>query len=526
MAAKPIPMSKVKQFIHQHQQGLGIKTIARNLHISRNTVKTYIRRLNALLADKPNATGLIAELLAMDNPVLETLFVSGPAPAKQDRLGQLMAFFEQTKQAMNKPGFTRLHWWEKYQGQVDDGYGRSQFFHHFEQFLKASDPSMVLTHQAGKELMVDFAGKKLHYVDRKTGELIDVSVLVCTLPYSDYGFAIGLASQSTQDFLHGLKRCLQHLGGAPKILIPDNLKAAVIQADRYEPKLNEALSDFCSHYHIAVVPARVRKPKDKALVENQVKLVYQRVFAPLHGQTFFDLDTLNAHIAQLMAQHNARPMQRRSGSRLSEFTAAEKPLLTPLPSQDFELKYYSEHTTGKNNHIYISRDKHSYSVPFRLIGQRVKAISTRTMVYIYHQGDQVAAHRRGIRQGGYTSEPKHLCSTHQAYLDRNPEQYISRAGKLSATLAQMFTLIFQQNSPPETFYKTCEGILSMARKASPEQLELVCKDVINAQVFRYGFIKNVFAKHSQSAHGHELEDRPLPEHENTRGASYYSQTPV
>jgi len=521
MAAKPIPMSKVRQFINQYQQGLGIKTIARNLQISRNTVKTYIKRIDALIADKPDQPQLIRQLLAMDNPALEAVFLSGPAPARQDRLAQLLDLFEEAKKAMDKPGFTRLHWWEKYRAQVDDGYGRAQFFHHFEQFLKAANPSMVLNHEPGKELMVDFAGKKLHYVDRRTGELIDVSVLVCTMPYSDYGFAIGLASQSTQDFLFGLQRCLQHLGGAPKILIPDNLKAAVIQADRYEPKLNEALSDFCSHYQISVLPARVRKPKDKALVENQVKLVYQRVFAPLHGQTFFDLDTLNAHIAQLMAEHNARPMQRREGSRLSGFTAAEKPLLTPLPCEVFQLKYYSEHTTGKNNHIYISRDKHSYSVPFRLIGQRVKAVSTRTMVYIYHHSEQVAAHRRGLRPGGYTSEPNHLCSTHKAYLERNPEQYISRAGELSAKLGQIFTLIFQQNSPPETFYKSCEGILSMARKASPQQLELVCKDVINAQLFRYTFIKNVFAKHSRSSDEQDLEDRPLPEHENTRGASYY-----
>lgn len=521
MAAKPIPMNKVKQFIVLYQQGLGIKTMSRQLVVSRNTIKAYVKRLKGLLRGDPEPEKRMLEFLKMDNPALEAVFLQGPATAKSDRMQGLLVFLEKAACGQDRVGFTRTWYWDSYHAEVPAGYGKTQFFEYLKQFLQAANPSMVLPHAPAKELMVDFAGKKLHYVDRLTGELIDVQVLVCTLPYSDYGFAIALRSQRTEDFIGGLQACLEHLGGVPQILVPDNLKAAVIEANRYEPTLNVALNDFCAHHNMAVLSTRVRKPQDKALVENHVKLVYQRVFAPLHEQTFFDLETLNHEIKRLMDHHNARAMQRKPNSRLTEFAAAEKPHLGPLPAEPFQLKYYSQHKVGKNNHVYVSQDKHSYSVPFRLIGRTVKLVRTATMAYIYDQGEQVAVHARGFKQGGYTRVTEHLCSAHQAYSDRSPEYYMGKAKQISPELGVLFERIFGQPVPPEVLYKGCNGILNLAGKAPLAHIARVCEDAISCGVYTYRFIENLFAKAAKPQMEFQIDTRPLPVHSNTRGAGYY-----
>lgn len=521
MAAKPIPMNKVKQFIVLYQQGLGIKTMSRQLEVSRNTIKAYIKRLKGLLRGDSEPAKRMLELLKMDNPALESVFLQGPAPAPNDRLQSLLVFLEKAASTSGRVGYTGLRYWNMYRQEVPDGYGRTSFFAYLKQFMQATHPSMVLSHTPAKELMVDFAGKKLHYADPITGELIEVQILVCTLPYSDYGFAIAVRSQRTEDFIGGLQACLEHLGGAPQILVPDNLKAAVIEASRYEPTLNVALNDFCAHYNMAVISTRVSKPQDKALVENHVKLVYQRVFAPLHEQTFFDLESLNDAIQALMRAHNARAMQQKPNSRLTEFTAAEKPHLRPLPVERFQLKYYSQHKVGKNNHLYVSQDKHSYSVPFRLIGLCVKLVRTATMVYIYYKGEQVAVHARGFKQGGYTRVKEHLCSAHQAYLDRSPEYYTGKAKQISPELGVLFERIFSQELPPEILYKTCNGILYLARKASLVHIAKVCEDATSCGVYKYRFIENLFAKAAKPHVEFQIDTRPLPAHSNTRGASYY-----
>lgn len=254
--------------------------------------------------------------------------------------------------------------WEEYRREYPGGYGHTQFFFHLSQQLVARRPSMVLEHCAAEKLYVDFAGKPLSYVDIQTGEIISCQVFVACLPYSDYSFAMAVKSQSVEDFLYALSCFLAELGGVPKILVPDNLKSAITKASRYEPDVNSVLDDFANHYKIAVVPARVRKPKDKALVENQVKLIYTRIYAKLRNQQFFDLTSLNQAIGEKIREHNQTRMQQKPYCREECFLADERHLLSPLPEQPFELKYYKELKVAKNNHIYLSQDKHYYSVPY------------------------------------------------------------------------------------------------------------------------------------------------------------------
>ena len=255
------------------------------------------------------------------------------------------------------------------------------------------------------------------------------------------------------------------MGGAPKVIVPDNLKSAVTRANRYEPSINRVLEDFANHHNITVLPARIRKPKDKALVENQVKLAYNRVYARLRHQQFFGLDELNKAIAEKMLLHNQTRMQEKPYCREELFRAEEKHFLTPLAEQRFEIKFYKQLKVAKNNHIRLN--KHYYSIPYRYIGQNTQVIYTRTMVRIYIQGKQVATHIRSNQPGGYTTEKSPLCSAHQHYLDRSPAYYLNKAGAKSKKLHEFFGLLFNQNRHPEQLYRTCDGLLQLCSRSLP-----------------------------------------------------------
>jgi transposase len=356
MAGKPKPMSQIKQLLRLHQSGKGIKFIARSLSVSKNTVKTYLAKTAAL----PFSIG---QLLALEDPLLEAKYHAGNPAYKDKRFEHFKEKFDYFTKELKRVGVNRRLLWEEYRQEYPAGYGYSQFCFHLSQQLLARKPTMVLQHKTGEKLFIDFAGKKLSYIDKDTGEVIYCQVFAACLPYSDFSFAMAVPSQSIADFLYALRCCLQALGGVPEVLVPDNLKAAITKASPYEPDINRAMEDFANHYGTVVVPARVRKPQDKALVENGVRLIYNRVYAKLRNQVFFDLASLNKAIQEKIREHNQTRMQKKPYCRQEKFLADEKHLLRPLPLHGFELKHYRELKVAQNNHIYLAEDKHYYSVP-------------------------------------------------------------------------------------------------------------------------------------------------------------------
>jgi len=460
-------MSQIKQLLLLYQQGKGKKTIAKVLGMSKTTVKMYLHKLESFICETDQSLS-IAELVKLENPVLEAKFHAGNPAYKDERYEHFKANLDYFLKELKGTGVSRRLLWEEYRSGYCSGYGYSQFCYHLQQQQIATRPSMVLEHQPAEKLYIDFAGKKLNYVDRQTGELVDCQVFVACLPYSDYSFAMAVKSQSTEDFLYALSCCLQHLGGVPQAIVPDNLKAAVVKANRYEPTINRALEDFANHYQTTIIPARAKKPQDKALVENQVKLIYNRVYARLRHMQFFDLSSLNKAIAERIKAHNQTRMQQKPWCREEKFLAEEKKLLLPLAVEKFEIKSYNELLVAKNNHIYLGENKHYYSVPYQLIGSKVKVIYTRSMVYIFSKGEQIAVHIRSYKQGGYTTDKNHLCSQHQHYQDRSPQYYMQQAKNKSEALHKLISLIFTQSRYPEQLYKTCDGILGLQRKTDPD----------------------------------------------------------
>lgn len=519
MAGIIINMSKVKQVLRLHAQGISNRKIAGDSGLYKGTVNTYVRKI------KEQESG-IEELSALDEPVLESKLFAGNPAYKQDRFEEFKGMISYWEEELKKPHVTRYLLWEEYRESHPDGYGYSQFCFHLGQIIKARKPGSILQHHAGEKLFVDFAGDTVSYINRESGEVIQTQVFVACLPYSDYAFVMAVPSQSTDDFLYALSCCLKHLGGSPKIVVTDNLKASVIKTDRYEPELNRVMDDFANHYGFAVLPARVRKPQDKASVENEVKIVYRRVYAKLRHHTFFSLEEINRALADKTREHNQTRQQQKEYCREEKFLAEEKPLLKALPEKDFEIKYYAKLRVAQNNCIYLARDKHYYSVPYPYIGEEADVIYTRSLVRIYIRGVYVATHLRTIGFG-YTVVKVHMGSGHNFYHDRSPEFYIRQAGKHSELLAELFAVIFERAEIPEVQYKRCDGLLSLQRKTDPVIFERVCSYALDNDILTYQSIKRVMDTKAYMLNGeegkHQGKKNRNIQHINIRGKIYYEE---
>ncbi len=518
MAGKTISMSQIKQLILLKQQNRGPKYIGKVLGMSKNTAKSYITKLDDLTSGQLT----LQDLLKLELPELEAKFHPGNPAYKDFRFDTLKDNLEAYANELKRTGVNKKLLWEEYRLTEPNGYSYSQFCFHIQQYLKASKPSMVQDHRPAEKLFIDFAGKKYAYYDKETAEQKYCQVFCACLPYSDYHFVMAVKSQNTEDFLHALRCCLEHLGGIPQVLVPDNLKSAVIKSSKYEPTFNRLFEDFANHYGATILPARVRKPKDKALVENQVRLIYSRVYAKLRNMIFHDLESLNAAIFEKVKDHNQTRMQQKPWSREERFLAEEKSLLSKLPVDKFQIKYYKELTVAKNNHIYLSEGKHYYSVPFTLIGKKVKICYTQSMVHIFYEGKQVAVHTRNNTNGSYSSQMNHLCSQHKMYRDRSPEYYLGLAAKRSPTLYQLIDRIFKQNKYPEQLYRTCDGLLRLHKTNKAETFDRACQLALDYKIYAYHFVMNVL-NNKMAEYQESIVDKPLPNHENLRGKNHYQQ---
>lgn len=517
MAGKTRPMSQIKQLIRLHQHGYGIKTIARSLSISKNTVKSYLQKIGEAGLD-------LKELLSLEDPVLEGLFHSGNPAYRDPRFEDLKERLDYFESELKRVGVNRKLLWEEYIADYPPGYAYSQFCYHLQQQLVARrNGSFVMEHRPGEKLYIDFSGKKLHYIDRVTGNPVVCEVFVACLPYSSYCFAMAVASQRTPDFLYALDCCLRFLGGAPQVLVPDNLKSAVTRSDRYEPEINRCMEDFANHYGTVVVPARARRPKDKGPVESHVNIVYTQVFARLRKRRFFDLGSLNEAIGERVAKLNQTRMQNRSYCRQERFLSSERHTLLSLPEHRFEMKYYAQLKVAANGHIFLRREQHSYSVPYIHIGAKAQVVYTHRMVYIYIQGKQVAVHRRSYSANAYTTVAEHLSSRHRAYSLRSPQYYIQRAQRLSTAFGMLVELIFsQQGRYPEQLYRTCEGLFRLQRNYTADEFEGACSLATEHRVFSYRFVQNVLQSGMAIDRSADAGTGPLPEHGNIRGRDYYN----
>lgn len=515
MAGKTKGMHKIKQLLRLHLEGVSNRKIASLLGINKGTVNDYVKRAKA--DSMP-----IEELLNLEDPILEHRMTGGSPAYPDQRFEDFKARLAYLEQEMERPHMTLKLLWEEYKEERPDGYSLTQFRYHYKQHVKAQKPTTVLsgTYVGGEKLFVDFCGDTMQYVDVETGEIIKVQMFVACLPATDYGFALGVPSQKSEDFIYAITSCFKALGGVPRIIVPDNLKAAVIKTDRYEPELNRMLEDMANHYGCAVLPSRPYRPRDKSLVEDHVKLVYRRVYAELRNEMFYSLEELNKAVAEKMLAHNRKRMQQHPFSREEHFLAIEKPALKPLPPTDFEIRCYADLKVGVNGCIYLGRDKHYYSVPYMYIGQKVKVIYTRTQVKVFSGPECIATHQRDYAMGRYTLVREHLASHSLAYRDRSPEYYIARGEKAMDELGEVMRYMFATATvPPETFYRGCEGLLHLQRTTDPVLFRKACEAALLYENYRYGFILQLVKSGCKGLAEIDLERQPVmpASHRNIRG---------
>ena len=520
-------MNKIKQIIRLHMDGdasgkvLSNRKIAEMLGVYKGTVNKYI---NAARADP---LGLDA-LLSMDASDLERRLCGGNAAYSDRRMAVLSGRLEHIRSELARPHVTLLQLWEEYRSEVGeaDSYGYTQFCFHVGQHAKASKPSMVLGEDrvGGAEMFVDFAGDPMHYVDRETGESVPVQVFVACLPASDYGFAMAVPSQKVEDFLHAMQCSLRFFGGVPKMVVTDNLKSAVVRSDRYQPELNSIMEQFANHHGFCVVPARAWKPRDKALVEDHVRLVYRRVYAPLRDRVFFSIDELNEAISEKMRQHNQKRMQQHPYTREERFLAVDKPNLKAPNPDDFEIVCLTTLTVQGNSHVYLGRDKHYYSVPHKLIGKRLRVAYTESLVSVYDGTDKVAVHKRDRRPGKYTTQRQHMPSYFKDYTGLSPERYEERAAALSPQLAKVVCGMFSNDNGvcPEALYKSCDGLIHLCKTTERDCFDMACEIAIMYGQYKYGFIKHLVESKCAGYLYMAPDDTPAPVNDDTRGKSYFN----
>ncbi|MGQ1889978.1 IS21 family transposase [Thermophagus sp. OGC60D27] len=505
----------LKQILTLHLDGISNRKIGEILGIHRNTINNYVHLFNSSKYSKE-------ELVSLDNSELLKLFPIHTT-IKNARYDELMRYFEKMNAQRDHPGFTFLYHYREYRQASKNPYSYTQFMEHYHRKHPKVKGSMKLEHKAGNEVYIDFTGKKLHITNRETGEIIPVEVFVAILPKSQYTYAEACLSQKREDLISCMSNALSYYGGVPKAIVSDNLKSAVTRASKYEPQINRAFKDFAHHYNCVINPTRSYSPQDKALVENAVNLVYQRIFYPLRQMRFFSVEALNREIKRLLTPYNDLLLQHRQASRRELFQSIEREYLKPLPETLYELKDYRRAKVQKIGYVYFSPDKHYYSVPYRFIGKQTQIQYTKSTVEIFYNHERIASHKRNPSPGIYTTNENHLCSTHKAYSQWSPDYFKKKAIRHGEHVLTLIEALLNKNDYPETAYKRAMGIIQLYRDYGSERLNTACQIALNVGTYSYKRIKNIL-KNNQDKNFDTLEDHRqthIPIHRNIRGASAY-----
>jgi transposase len=515
MANKPISMIKIRQILRLHTQGHSKLKIAMQTGVARNTLKKYLAAFAA--------SGLSFEQInVLSDKDLEDMFVKPEDKPLSEKLQTLFNLFPGIDKELKKKGVTRQMLWEQYRQGNPNGLGLSQFKQYYAQWKAQVNPTMHMEHKAGDKLYIDFAGEKLHYTDPQNGQLQAVEVFVGILGASQLTYVEGVMTQQKEDLVAVCENTLHYCQGVPAAIVPDNLKSAVTQSSKYEPTLNETFADFASHYGATVLPARAFRPRDKALVENAVRLIYSRIYVKVRAGRYYSLAELNAAILEALEAHNNALMSGRNYSRRQLFEEIERAALMPLPALRYELKKQLFATVAKNGHVALGPDKHYYSVPYRFIGKKVKLLYSRHTVEIYYNYERIALHRRNKSPHQYTTEKEHLASTHRFVSEWTPERFAEWAGSIHEDVRLYVLKVLDRKQHPEQAYKSCMGILGFAKKVGHERLIKACQRALGYGAYNYKTIQKILELQlDQKDTPDETDQLSMPLHDNIRGGQYY-----
>lgn len=509
-------MRKIKEVLRlhfEHQQSA--RQIAHSCDIARSTVKEYLHRAEQAKVIWP----LSGE---MDDATLENrLFPPAPLISSEKRQMPPMEYLHQERK---RKGVTLQLLWHEYKETNPDGYQYSQFCELYRQWTQKLDVCLRQEYRAGEKLFVDYAGQTIPIRDPLTGETREAYLFVATLGASNYTFAEATLSQNLPSWIQSHVHAFEFFTGVAEILIPDNLKTGVTHPCRYEPDINPTYLDLAEHYGAVVIPARVRKAKDKAKVESAVLIAERWILAALRNRIFFSLEELNEAIREKLQDFNLRKFQKLETTRKELFENLDRPALKPLPEKPYEYAEWKKATVNLDYHIEV--DHHYYSVPYQLTREQVEVRITLTTIEVLFKNRRVASHARSYRKGAFTTLKEHMPKAHQQYLEWTPSRIIRWAAQIGPHTEELITQILERKPHPQQGFRSCLGIIRLGKLYSQERLEAACAYAISIQGFSYKSVQSILKNRLDQKHT-LLPIReestlllPLP-HPNIRGKEYY-----
>lgn len=522
MPNKLIAMLIVRRLIMFLLRGLPIRSIASELSIGAKTVVTYRSRI--LQSNKTYDELLVLE----DTALAEVIRPAADKPKVDKRAADFLNHVDYYLSELARKRASRIILFEEYSKLYPDGYKYSKFCDLISNSQSIKKVALHIEYAPGDKLMFDFAGKKMHYVDKQTGEVTEVPVFVGVCPYSSFSYVEALQDATLPQVIKALNNFLLYLGGATASAKTDNMAQVVVKSNRYEPTFTELIEQWAMHNGIALFTARVKKPRDKGPVEGQVRITYDQIYARMRNDVFHSLRELNDALRVHLEAFNHKLMQRENYSRYQRFLDIEKPALKPLPDTPFMIKHRSKRTISFNYHFKLQEDGHQYSVPSKYIGKKLTAIYDTNTVEIYDELERILIYPR-VYKKGYTTIPDHMPSTHKAYHEQkgmDSEYFLRAAQKVGPCTLLYMDGILKSRPYLEQAYEACRGILRFAQKAliGPERLELACQRGLRGENFSYRTIDNILQNNQDKL---ELKDPSIQTelfpiiHENLRGPEAY-----
>lgn len=500
-----INMRKIRDVLRlKLETKLSHERTAAALNLSKGVVAKYVTLANAAGLDW-------AQTQALDDTALHNRLLGTP----QRTSAFVQPDYGRMHQELRRKGMTMLLLWQEHVAQHPGActHQYSQFCVNYRTYAQSLKRSMRQIHRAGEKLFIDYAGPTVELTDASRAH-----IFVAALGASSYTYACATPRESMADWLGATAQALRFFGGVPQLIVPDNPKALIAHADRYEPRANETVHDFARHYGTSFLPARPYHPQDKGKVESAVQVVERWILMRLRHQRFASVDDVNEAIAPLLEQLNTRAFQKLPGSRASAFAQLDAPALQPLPMQTWELAVYKTVRVHIDQHIEF--EGHRYSVPQSLVGQVLEARVTARTVELLHRGQRVASHLRCAHKGGFTTVPEHLSAAHRAHLEWTPERLIHWGNTIGVATGALITRLLETRRHPEHGYRACLGLLSLAKRFTHPRLEAACVVALALGTTNSTHVRDILLN-GRDRVTPATQEWTSPEHVHVRGPGYY-----
>jgi transposase len=519
MANRRLPLRKIKEVLRlKFECGLSERQIAHSCKISRTTVTDYLRRATIYNLKWPEAAAL-GEVQLVEHLFPPVLTIKEPGAT---RPAPDFDYIHNQLRTYRKVNLTLTLLWLEYKEEHPDGYQYSQYCELYRRWRGKLDYVMRQEHRAGEKVFIDYSDG-LSFVEPSTGEIIPTQLFLAVWGASNYTYAEATLSQTLPDWIRSHVHTFEYFCCVPRVLVPDNLKSGINKACKYEPELNPTYADLAKYYGCAVLPARPRKPRDKAKAEAGVLVAQRWILAVLRNRTFFSLTELNAAIRECLERLNTRPLRKAKKSRRELFEALDYPSALPLPPRPYEYAEWLKAKVSFNYHI--EADEHYYSVPYKLLRERLDIRLTVAAIEVFHKGERVAAHARSYVKNHYTTLKEHMPPKHRAYAEWTPSRFTHWAGKIGKSTACLIEKVLASRAYQEQAFRSCMGIIQLSRSYEPERVEAAAQRALKYNACSYRSMKTILASgldQQQDTSGNPVQ-MSLPLHQNIRGSEYYKQ---